>query len=208
MDKTDRPAFYPLDLFPKLKLLAQSWPTMQRELSELHAPTMNINRGHRQHEEVANDILNQVISGQEYGWVLGWGENEGNKNWTQYGLILENEPVPFALEKMPQTCLLLNNIEGIHVAALARLAPDTFLPAHTHPELLTNNLLQMHITLQSAEHNNFAYLNVAGTFVQQIEGTAYIFDGSLKHFAINASDQDRVILYLEFYKNKLLCSNI
>lgn len=203
MHKEDRPAFYTLDMFPKLKLLAQSWRDMQRELSNLRAPTMNINRGHRPHEEVVNDIISQVISGQEYGWVLGWGEDEGNKNWTQYGLVFEDTPVIFATEKMPQTCQMFNNIEGIHVAALARLAPDAFLPVHTHPELPKNNLLQMHITLQSAEYDNFAYLNVAGTFVQQTAGTAYIFDGSLNHFAINTSKQERIILYLEFYKDKL-----
>ncbi|GLZ23056.1 aspartyl/asparaginyl beta-hydroxylase domain-containing protein [Burkholderia plantarii] len=62
--------------------------------------------------------------------------------------------------------------------------------------------MQMHITLDAASERGFAYLNVAGHFNQNRVGNAIVFDGSLDHFALNASPQPRTIFYLEFERAK------
>jgi beta-hydroxylase len=92
----------------------------------------------------------------------------------------------------------LSDVPGVKVAAFVRLAPDGFLGAHRHPELREEGLLQMHLTLEAADEANYAYLNVEGEFRQHVPGEGFVFDGSLDHFALNASPEDRVILYLEF----------
>lgn len=62
--------------------------------------------------------------------------------------------------------------------------------------------MQMHITLDAASERGFAYLNVAGHFNQNRVGNAIVFDGSLDHFALNASPQPRTIFCLEFERAK------
>ena len=62
------------------------------------------------------------------------------------------------------------------------------------------SLLQFHLPIITAPERNYAYLNVMGEFRQHVEGEPIIFDGSLDHFAINESDVDRTIVYMEFKK--------
>jgi aspartyl/asparaginyl beta-hydroxylase (cupin superfamily) len=200
---TDRKKFYSLDEFPKLQTLANAWQVMRDELASLNAPMMDINRNGKSHYEVQNEVVKKVLDGDAYGWIEGWGQPQGNKDWTQFGLVMEDQPVPFAAAMMPKTQDLLRNIKGIHVAALSRMAPHSLLSTHRHPELMKKGLLQMHVTLSSPETGNYAYLNVAGEFRQHLNGSAFVFDGAHDHFAINCSDAERVILYMEFYESRV-----
>jgi hypothetical protein len=61
----------------------------------------------------------------------------------------------------------------------------------------------MHVALSEISSRNYAYFNVAGEFRQYTSRNAFVFDGSNDHFAVNASSEERVILYLEFSKDKL-----
>lgn len=88
------------------------------------------------------------------------------------------------------------------MAALSRMKPNTILPVHNHPELLEEGLLQFHITLNAAIQYDFSYLNLNGEWHRNKLGEAFVFDGSLDHFALNASPQDRIILYIEFYSQQ------
>jgi aspartyl/asparaginyl beta-hydroxylase (cupin superfamily) len=200
-----RPAFYPLDKFPKLNELASSWQGIRDELVRLSAPTLDIDRVGKSHAEVYEETLKYVMGGGEYGWLKGWDDSEqGNPDWTQYGLVAFDRPIPFAEAVMPRTIELLRKIEGVKICALSKMKPNVFLNTHRHPELFEQNLLQFHITLNAATENNFAYLNVAGIFNQNMMGNAIVFDGSLDHFALNASSVDRTILYMEFERSKLM----
>jgi aspartyl/asparaginyl beta-hydroxylase (cupin superfamily) len=204
LEITSRLAFYPLDKFPKLNELASSWQVIRDEFVRLSAPTLDIDRVGKSHAEVYEETLKYVMEGREYGWLKGWDDSEqGNPDWTQYGLVAFDRPIPFAEAVMPRTIELLKKIEGVKICALSKMKPNVFLNTHRHPELFEQNLLQFHITLDSATENNFAYLNVAGTFNQNVMGNAIVFDGSLDHFAINASSVDRTILYMEFERSKL-----
>jgi beta-hydroxylase len=95
-------------------------------------------------------------------------------------------------------CLSLPAQQGI------RFTGASSLNTHRHPELYEQDLLQFHVTLDAATERNFAYLNVAGIFNQNMTGNAIVFDGSLDHFALNASPADRTILYMEFERSKLM----
>ncbi len=202
---TSRPAFYPLDKFPKLNELASSWQVIRDEFVRLSAPTLEIDRVGKSHAEVYEETLKYVMGGGEYGWLKGWDDSEqGNPDWTQYGLVAFDKPIPFAEAIMPRTIELLRKIEGVKICALSKMKPNVFLNTHRHPELFEQNLLQFHITLDAATENNFAYLNVAGIFNQNVIGNAIVFDGSLDHFALNASPVDRTILYMEFERSKLM----
>ena len=193
-----RPAFHDIADFPALQALAQHWPAMRADLDELSAPLMSVDRVGKPHSAVVAEVGSRVAAGETFGWVKGWGGEGGGSNpdWTQYGLLLGDQAIPFA--KAPRTLALLSGLRGLKVAAFARLAPGTLLPVHTHPEIAAEGLLQAHITLQAPPPSASCLLNVAGELRQHAEGCAVVFDGSLPHWALNASSADRVILYLEF----------
>ncbi len=200
---TDRPAFYPLAQFPRLQELALNWEVIRDECMNLDAPLLEIDRVGKNHDQVHAEIIDHVRKGGRYGWLLGWkSDGSFNRDWTQYGLVVRDQAIPFAAEAMPRTIEMLGGIKGIKVCALSRMMPNVLLSTHRHPELLEQGMLQMHITLDAAAEGNYAYLNVAGHFNQNQVGNAIVFDGSLDHFALNASPVPRTIFYMEFERDK------
>ena len=193
-----RPAFFDLEEFPDLVSLARAWPEMRQDLDALHAPLMDVDRVNKPHAAVVDEVARRVAAGEAFGWVKGWGKAGGDPDWTQYGLVLSDQPIPFA--KAPRTLALLAGLRGIKVAAFVRLAPGTLLPVHTHPEVASEGLLQAHVTLKAPSPTASCLLNVAGNVRQHATGCTLVFDGSLPHWALNASDDERVILYLEFHR--------
>ena len=191
-----RQAFFDLEDFPDLQALAQAWPAMRQDLDALHAPLMDVDRVNKPHAAVVAEVGQRVAAGETFGWVKGWGKAGGDPDWTQYGLVLGDHPIPFA--KAPRTLALLAGLRGIKVAAFVRLAPGTLLPVHTHPEIASEGLLQAHVTIKAPAPSASCLLNVAGGLRQHVTGGTIVFDGSLPHAAVNMSGEDRVILYLEF----------
>jgi hemolysin-activating ACP:hemolysin acyltransferase/aspartyl/asparaginyl beta-hydroxylase (cupin superfamily) len=191
-------SFFPLERFPGLVDLQRHWQEIRDELHCLDFDELHIHRDGKSHVEVAAEVEAYVRKGGQYGWLKGWGDEAQRRKWTQLGLVVQDQEVPYLRGRMRRTMQLLGRMSGIKVAALLKMKPGTFLETHTHPELAEQGLLQMHLTLEAAETRNFAYLNVDGAFQQHVPGEAFVFDGSKPHFAVNASDQDRVILYLEF----------
>ena len=191
-----RPAFFDLEEFPDLVGLARAWPEMCQDIDALHAPVMTVDRINKPHAAVVAEVGQRVAAGETFGWVKGWGKAGGDPDWTQYGLVLGDQPIPYAVA--PRTLALLAGLRGIKVAAFVRLAPGTLLPVHTHPEVASEGLLQAHVTLKAPAPTASCLLNVAGDIRQHATGCTLVFDGSLPHWALNASDEERVILYLEF----------
>lgn len=196
-----RQPFYDISLFPALKELCKNWKIIRDEFQQLNVPLMNINRVNKTTDQILKEIFDNINSGKEYGWVLGWGEVGGNYDWIQYGLIINSAPLPFVSPKLKKTIQLLEEIKGIKLCAFVKLKAHSLLNYHTHPEIFHENLLQLHLPIITANVNNYAYLNVDGIFRQHILGKPIIFDGSLNHFALNDSDVDRVILYMEFSRD-------
>jgi beta-hydroxylase len=186
------------DAFAGLGALVSDWRLIAAELDAFRFDALPIDRDGKTHQDVFAEVAAHMQAGGAYGWLQGWGPTGANPDWTQLGLVVEDQAVPFLGGAFPKTLALLRGVPRIKVAAFARLAPATFLPTHRHPELRAEGLLQMHLTLRAAERGNYAYLNVGGVFRQHVPGEGFVFDGSHDHFAVNASDTDRDILYLEF----------
>lgn len=199
-----RPSFYEISLFPKLENLSQKWELIQKEFKELDAPVMNINRVNKTHQEVLNELSDYIQDGNVFGWVQGWGKSGINPEWKQYWLVFNDNIIPYVKPNMPNTIEILAAIKGIKVCALVTLNAGSSLPCHSHPEIYEEGLLQLHIPLITAITRNYTYLNVNGEFYQYSYEKPVVFDGSLDHFAINESEMDRTILYMEFDKRLLL----
>jgi aspartyl/asparaginyl beta-hydroxylase (cupin superfamily) len=200
----NRPAFYSLKDFPKLEKLAENWTIIRDEFLRLDPTVMDINRVNKSHQEVYNEILMRIQKGEQYGWVKGWGKEGENSDWIQYGILLNDFIEPMVKKTMPRTTKMLEKIKGIKVCALNMMKAGTILSCHRHPDYHKEGILQLHVGLGDSNEDNYAYLNVNGQFWQHLPGSAVIFDGSLDHFAFNASNTPRTILYMEFYKKELM----
>lgn len=191
-------SFYQLSNFPNLKILVENWQIIREEALSLDKYNLNINRVNKDHEVVAEEILKKIKLNKKNGWVDGWNnKNEINKSWIQYGIMIYDQEVPYS--NMPETIKLLKKITGVKVAALNILKAESILGTHTHPEMLTEGMAQMHISLNAPEPKQ-SYLSINGDFFEHLTGNHVIFNGAYPHFAINAGKQDRMILYLEFKK--------
>jgi beta-hydroxylase len=86
------------------------------------------------------------------------------------------------------------------VAAFSLMRGPSFIAPHRHLEL-GGDLLTYHLGIVAVPR--FSYLNVDGTFVEEQERKAVVFDGSCVHFALNMSNSERVLLYMEFDRSKI-----
>jgi beta-hydroxylase len=196
-----REPFYPLSTFPRLRDLSGHWEVIRAEYRHLDAPEHDVARVGASRQEIYDDIVKRGLGS---GWLQGWTvDRKPNPKWLSYVLMLADSPPLDVREKMPRTVELLEGIGGIKVAALNKLLPHTLISAHRHPELHAEGLLQYHLCLTTSEPPCFTYLNVNGEFIQHLAGHACIFDGSLPHFALNATRVERVILYIEFYTDRM-----
>lgn len=189
--------FYDLREFPQFSLINDSWELIRDEVRALDRPVLDIDRVNKSHEQVYAELQAHGSS----GWLKGWNtDGLPNSKWLTYPIRMYDEMVFDIATAMPATYDLIRPLENIRVCALNRMLPDLFLGTHDHPDHKRRGTLLYHICLDMEEAPTpFNYLNVNGEFLQQLPGKAYVFDGSLPHFALNASSRERTILYMEFY---------
>jgi beta-hydroxylase len=196
-------SYYDVSRFPALHELFTQWEVVRDELLTLDIPVMDIDRTNKTHEQMLEELNQYMASGNTYGWMKGWGADGGNTKWLQYAMIAFDQVIPFVDPKLSRTIDMLRKIDGIKVCIFSMLKAGASLPCHTHPEIDEEDLLQAHLPLVTAPTRNYSYLNVAGEFRQFVCGEPFVFDGSKDHFALNESDTDRVILYMEFSRRLL-----
>jgi len=97
--------------------------------------------------------------------------------------------------KFPETIKLLRNIKSLNFSAFSRLHPHSKLEPHKH----TNpNALIFHLGLVIPPGNTCG-LEVNGQIHTWTKpGDAVIFNDNFEHRAWNNSDEERIILYVDF----------
>lgn len=186
---------FALARFPALERLSSAWTIMRDECVVLdRANVLPISRVGKTHAE----MLDELVALATPGWVEAWGPLK--HLWLNYGLMFEDR-FPMGDMRVPETVGLLRHLRGVHVAALSLFRPGAYLPVHVHPELGQAGLYTYHLGLDAPA--DYAYLFSQGVFVREQAGQGFVFDGSKPHFAFNFSDRDRLILYIEFYKDRL-----
>lgn len=135
-------------------------------------------------------ILTKYMSGK-HGWVKGW-----QRGWEQWPLIWDRHVVESNAKFSPQTIDILKSIPGIKVAAFTRMKGNTVLKRHTD-NVGENYKFTYHLGLKCPEGCHLHHF----TLGQNVEenGKHIIFDARLPHWAENSSEEDRVILYIEYY---------
>ena len=196
------PDIYDLKDFLEFEPITNNWEVIRNEYESLNAPLLDIDRVNKSHGQVYEELLAQKNGN---GWLQGWNtDGQPNPKWLTYGIRIYDTLVLDVEEKMPETSKLISALSGVRVCALNKMLPDLFLGTHRHEDHKKRGTLLYHLCLSmNDDEQSYNYLNVNGTFIHQTPGAAYVFDGSLDHFALNASPNERIIMYVEFYPEKL-----
>jgi beta-hydroxylase len=138
------------------------------------------------------------------GWMPSWqaGSDQPNRDWLTYGLCYRGIFPDEAWDKFPVTAKLLQEMGGsLIVGAFSLMRGPSYLLPHRHANL-GGHLLTYHFGIEAEPGRS--YLNVSGSFAEERERNSIVFDGSYDHFAFNMSKKERVIIYIEFDKSKLI----
>jgi len=176
-----------------LKDLKNHWKTIREELDQL--PTNYIQEEPRVYGDWLNSdgiyrILKKYMSG-EYGWIKGWEDG-----WEQWPIIWDSQPVESNTKCIPNTIELLKSIPCIKVAAFARMKANIKLNEHVDP-VGPDYKFTYHLGLKCPK-GCFLHHQVVGK-VEEEDGKHIIFNATFPHWAENTSQEDRIILYIEYY---------
>jgi beta-hydroxylase len=170
--------------------LVERWELFRNEYLALDAQRLDIYR-----VGPVERFLGQLLKNN--GWTKSWqvDSSEPNETWLTYGLSYKSMVPDHAEEKLPVLSHILTHLRGCEIAAFSLMKPGSFIRPHVHPEL-AGRLLTLHIGLDVVPHRS--YLCVDGVAREERNGHPIVFNSACEHFAVNMSDSDRVILYMEF----------
>lgn len=185
-----------------LKNLRDHWKDIREELDEL--PDTFISEEPRPTGEwEGSDIIQEIVSkysSGECGWLKG-GQSHVPDTWVSWPLIWEGKSVLGNCLKCPKTYGLLSQIEGIHVAGFSLMKGGVQLKEHID-NLGENYTLTYHLGLKCPK-GCYLHHQMLGD-IEEEDGKHIVMNALIPHWAENTSQEDRVILYIEYYlKGKL-----
>lgn len=160
-------------------------------------------------QEAWQDILDEYKKAMETitvdsafvkdGLVYPWPEKElYNQGWKAIGLVYKGRDDYYYTQKVrdqfPLTNKLVKAVPGVYIAGFSILEPKTTIYPHTG---YTGEVLRSHLGLICPKG---AYLEVDGERVEWEQGKMFVFDDMITHNAYNGSDEERVILMVDFKK--------
>jgi ornithine lipid ester-linked acyl 2-hydroxylase len=172
----DRPFFDPAE-FPWTRMLEQGWELARRELDEVLR--------HREHLPNFQDLSpEQSNLSQDDRWKTFF--------FHAYGIRAEGN-----CRRCPETARLLEAIPGMTTAFFSILGPRKRLPPHRGPY---RGVLRYHLGLKIPEPAGACGIRVGGEVRHWEEGGSLVFDDVYEHEAWNDTDEDRVVLFVDFVR--------
>jgi beta-hydroxylase len=113
--------------------------------------------------------------------------------WTRFYLKWYGDDLPSASNLCPETTKLLKTIPSVKAAMFASLPPGSRLVRHRDPYA---GSLRYHLGLATPNSSD-CYIDVDGRRYHWRDGEAVMFDETFIHYAENATDQRRVILFCD-----------
>lgn len=139
----------------------------------------------------------------KYGWIKSWG-SKNNSDWLNYGLIYFGDEFSVNTKNCPNTMKILKEFESeINICGFSWMRGGCVIKPHTDITGLTSNSLELHMGLVIPKPKQTCKLvitNLDGEYVgmEEEEGKVFVFDATYEHYAYNQSNQDRIILYIDF----------
>jgi beta-hydroxylase len=111
-------------------------------------------------------------------WFYGFGHRSGS-----------------ACSACPETARLLDSVPGLETALFSILAPRKHIPAHRG---VYKDIINYHLGLIVPKDRDRCRIRVADQVFHWEEGTSAIFDDTNEHEVWNDTDEERVVLMLQF----------
>ena len=170
-----------------MQKLQENWQDIRDEgLKQINEGKIN--------DVVRSQDLDKNIPSYTDGWVRGW---TGDPDWLNYGLIYNSRFMKKNCKKCPKTWKLLKKIckkENIVIAGYSLLKPRSSIPPHIDENVKEYKVF--HIGLSVSEAKKCLLIVEAEVHFHE-NGKLIEFDDRLKHSAVNATDEDRLILYVK-----------
>jgi len=173
-----------------LDILQNNWGIIALECGSLQIDSILDASTCTDRRRILEALKNKCDASGSSAWVSGW---DGYTGWLNWGICIDYQ-FPLGDVGMPKTVALLKQYRGIKFASISLLRPSQIMNVHYHPEMQSEGLLTYHLGL-NVPHE--CYLNCDGEFIKEENGKSFIFDGSLPHYAFNASSHNRFILHCE-----------
>ena len=147
-------------------------------------------------EENWLDIRSELdaLSEQEFG---EWPRDHMYDNrWNLYLFRTPRQRFDDHCARCPKTAALLEEIPGLTMATFSWLRPQSAIKAHVG---FSTIVLRSHLALKVPKSGDVAF-RVGNTTRKWEEGKVMVFDDMHNHEAYNRSDEERVVLMLDFLR--------
>ncbi|HYD80015.1 MAG TPA: aspartyl/asparaginyl beta-hydroxylase domain-containing protein [Paucimonas sp.] len=118
-----------------------------------------------------------------------------DKRWKIFPLHAYGYWVKSNERRCPETVKALKKIPNLQAAMFSILQPQKELPPHRGPY---SGVLRYHLGLKIPKPESQCGICVGGDFAHWEEGKSLIFDDSHMHHAWNRSNEERVVLFVDF----------
>ena len=175
--KVGNPAFFEPEMFPWVTTLENNWRNIRTELDAI----MEYRDDLPNFQDISKD---QEVLTQDDKWKTFF--------FYAYGFEAKGN-----VERCPETVRLLHKIPGMKTAFFSILAPGKHLPPHRGPY---KGVIRYHLGLRIPEPVDNCGIRVNGEVRHWREGKSLIFDDTYVHDAWNDTDEDRVVLFVDFVR--------
>ena len=117
------------------------------------------------------------------------------RNWQTFVLFGFKQKMEKNCSLCPRTTAILEGIPGLQTAWFSILSPRYHVPRHKG---VTRGILTCHLGLMVPPEKEQCRIEVKGEARHWEEGRALVFDDGMRHEVWNNSDQDRVVLLIQF----------
>lgn len=162
-----------VERFPELRVLRDNWETIRDEALGLEGKGL-IDYG------AAHDDMAFV----SFRW----------RGWKRFHIKWYHDAFPSAVQHCPKTVALVNSIPGVNAAAFTMLPPGKQLGRHRDPFAVS---LRYHLGLVTPQKEGCA-IWIDGQKRTWKAGQDFVFDETYIHWAENATDENRIILFVDF----------
>jgi|UniRef100_A0A6C0JGF8 aspartyl/asparaginyl beta-hydroxylase (cupin superfamily) len=183
-----------------LKELKNHWKTIREELDDLPMNVFISDKPRPTGEWEGSDVLRQIVSDYhsgKCGWLKG-GQTHLQEEWISWPIIWESKIVLGNCLKCPETYKLLSKIPGVRIAGFALMKGGVKLEEHVD-HVGDDYKFTYHLGLKCPDDCYLHHSELGD--IKEEDGKHIIMSSRFPHWAENGSDEDRIILYLEYYNS-------
>eukprot|EP01063_Lacrimia_lanifica_P002326 TRINITY_DN1120_c0_g1_i8.p1 TRINITY_DN1120_c0_g1~~TRINITY_DN1120_c0_g1_i8.p1 ORF type:complete len:235 (+),score=90.83 TRINITY_DN1120_c0_g1_i8:1133-1837(+) len=196
------PVFYDIDRFDRLRVLQENWKAIREECVAVWKDRTTLDL-HRPSGAWVGGNAEEFVThySQQRGWIPSYQAKSGrNYLWLNYGLMHNGAPFKENAATCPKTMALIeeiNKIAKVRVCGFSAMLPGAEIKPHRDQAGVLDNALAFHLGLVVPPTQE-CFLVVDNQPVAHKEGEVIIFDSTYTHSAYNKSDEDRIVLYVDF----------